>query len=133
MAGRGRPGSITRIDSQHGDGLPSGRFSQRDEFIDERVRCFFQNHSPRAEHGQGRNTNQEKHPDGHFANAESEPDDIRLVNKIQAVGISSDHAEEFSWPLEEQNHPRDACNFKHATRARGEIDENVFVQAVIKL
>lgn len=109
------------------------RFSQGRKFIDECVRCFLQKHSPCAEHGQGRNANQEKHPDRHFANAKSEPDDIRLVNKIQAVGISSDQAEEFRWPLKEQNHPRDAYNFKHATRARGEIDENVFVQAVIKL
>ena len=33
------------------------RFSQERKFIDECVCCFFQNHSPSAEHGEGRNTN----------------------------------------------------------------------------
>src|SRR5213595_1152801 len=75
------------------------RFFQKDQFVHERVGAFLQEHSPRTEHRQGGDTNQQKHPDRHFANAESEPDDIWLVNEIQAIGIEAHKTEKFGWPL----------------------------------
>jgi len=75
------------------------RLSRRNEFVDERVGSFFQEHAPRTEYCQGRDANQKKHPDRHFANAEAQPDDIRLVNEIQAIGIEAHKSEKFGWHL----------------------------------
>ena len=87
--------------SAQNTGLCSGRrFFQRDQFVHERVGSFFQEHAPRTKDCQGGDTNQQKHPDRHFANAESEPDDIRLMNEIQAIGIEAHKTEKFGWPLE---------------------------------
>ena len=108
-------------------------FSERNQFVHQHIGSLFQKHSPSAEDSQCWDANQKKHPDRHFANAKAKPNDIGLMNEIQAIGIEPDKAKEFGWPSEERNDSGDAHDFEQATGARGEIDKNVFVQSVIEL
>ena len=108
-------------------------FSERREFVNQRVSRLFQKHSPRAKRSQGWKTDQEKHPDRLLSNAEPEPDDIRLVNEVQAIRIESNETEQSGRLFEYRNDSGDADDFEQATCARSEIDENVLIDAVVEL
>ena len=110
-----------------------GWFSERCEFVNERVSRLFQKHSPRAKRSQSWNTDQEKHPDRLLSNAEPEPDNIRLVNEVQAIRIESNETEQFGRLFEYRNDSGDADDFEHATCAGSKIDENVLVEPVVEL
>ena len=75
-------------------------FSQRNDSVHEPVCGLFQEHSPCTERSQRWDADQKECPDRHLTNAQSEPDDIGLVNEIQAVRIESHKAEEFGWFFE---------------------------------
>ena len=68
-------------------------FSRKNELVHKYVRSFFEEHAPRTEDSEHQDTDQQEHPDRHFANAESEPDDVRLMNEIQAVRIKPHESE----------------------------------------
>lgn len=108
-------------------------FPYRKQPVYQGVGSFFQEHAPGSEDSQHRDANQQECPDRHFANAEAQPDDVRLMNKVQAVGIESDQAKQSGRSVEKRDESGNADDLQHATRARGEIDEDVGNKAMIKL
>ena len=55
------------------------------------------------------------------------------MNEIKAIGIKPHESEKVSWAFECQNDSSNADDFEHATCARSEIDEDVFIKAVVEL
>src|SRR5437899_5653820 len=108
-------------------------FFQRDESVHEPVCAVFQKHSPRTERSQSWHADQKECPDRHLTNAEPKPDDIGLVNEVQAIRIESNETEEFRRLFEYRNDSSNADDFEHATCAGSKIDENVLVEPVVEL
>ena len=70
--------------------------SKRNEFVHEPVCGLFQKHSPRTERSQSWHADQKECPDRLLPNADSEPDDVGLVNEVQPIGIEANKTEKLS-------------------------------------
>ncbi len=55
------------------------------------------------------------------------------MNEVEAVGVDADKTEQFRRSFEQRNDSDEADDFEEAACARGEIDENVIVETVMKL
>src|SRR5215510_2474464 len=97
MGSCGQPEALTEAREMN---LNVGGSFQRCEFVHQRIRSLFQEHTPGTEDSEHRDANQQEHPDRHFANSEPQPDDIRLVYEVEAVRIEPDQSEQFGGSLE---------------------------------
>src|SRR5438132_555286 len=106
---------------------------RRDEFVYQRVGRFFQKNSPRAEHSQRCDSDEQKHPDRLLPDAKSEPDDVGLVHEIQSIRKSSDEAEHPCGVRQARNEPSQAYYDEQTAGTGGQVDKNVGVTVAVKL
>src|SRR6266849_10337553 len=65
-------------------------------------------------------------------NAKPEPDDVRLVNEIEAVGVDTDKTEDFGEAGNARDQSRDADDCEKTARPGSEIAKDVSDAVVVK-
>src|SRR5690349_2224803 len=85
--------------------LTGNGLSSWEEFSYYTICCSFQQTSPRAQDCQCNQEDQEEDQDRLRPNVKPEPDNIRLMNQIKAVGVNAHRADDFGQRRSPRNQP----------------------------
>src|SRR5207244_5142233 len=106
--------------------------SRRTKSVYQCVGCILQNNSPRAQDRCRDEKDEYEDRDWLWSNPKPKPDDVGLMNEIEAVGINTDETDDFGETGSARDQSRDTDDCKKTARARSEIAEDVGDAVVIE-
>src|SRR5207244_13608302 len=89
------------------------------------VGCLLQNNSPRAQDRCRDEKDEYEDRDWLWSNPKPKPDDVGLMNQIEAVGINADETDDFGETGSARDQSRDTDDRKQAARARSERESAI--------